>query len=104
MGTQEQARGLESWASANLNDTVRFKLTHKGYAYIEELNRTHPVYSMAPLKYQPDKDGWIETLLWDFANVFGPTMGMGFDQTVETGILLKSSAVAIKGALEGHRP
>lgn len=72
--------------SFNLNDIVRFKLTDKGCEYVLKLNRTHPVYLRAPLKYTPDANGWIETELWDFANIFGPTMGMGFDQTVEVTI------------------
>ena len=31
-------------------------------------------------------------ILWEFASIFGSTFGMGFDQTVETSIELRSNA------------
>lgn len=65
-------------------------MTKKGREHIAALNLKHPVYSRCPLKYKADADGWIEAQLWDFANIFGPTMGMGFDQTVEMTIELRS--------------
>lgn len=77
------------WTQYNLNDYVRFKLTDEGRNFIAELNRSHPVYSYAPISFRPDADGWIEDQLWNFAAVFGPTLKMGFGQNVETMIELK---------------
>ena len=82
--------GTACWASWNLNDVVRFRMTDKGRKHIDAINSTDPIYSRYPLRFEPDVDGWIETQLWNFANIFGPTFGIGFDQTVETQIELRS--------------
>lgn len=82
---------MSAWKQWNLNDQVRFKLTNKGRTFVDELNRSHPVYSKHPLVYAPDSDGWIESSLWQFAYVFGAEFTMGFDLVVETSIELRKS-------------
>ena len=85
-------RTAKQWKPANLNDQIRFKLKPKGERFIAHLNRTHRVYSKHPITLKPDAHGWCEMILWEFASIFGSTFGMGFDQTVETSIELRSNA------------
>jgi hypothetical protein len=80
----------KEWTSANTNNLIRFKLTKLGRERIAEINREHPAYQTCPLHYEEDDEGWCKTELWEFAWVFGPTFGNGFELTVETGIQLRA--------------
>lgn len=73
--------------AVNLNDTVRFRLTPHGVAlydaHYEALGMKPPAMT---LTLRLDADGWCQTQLWNFCNIFGPGMHIGGDVPVETGI------------------
>jgi len=71
----------------NLNDHIWLKLTDKGRAVL------HAHYADRPelLQYIETKDGWTKLLLWHAMNVFGPSMGIGFDLVCETTIRVEAA-------------
>lgn len=72
----------------NLNDEIEFELTNKGVEFIKKLNSSDEVYSRCNLSYTfPDVP--YKMSLWEFCSIFGPTFGMGFDQTVKTSFKLR---------------
>jgi hypothetical protein len=64
----------------NLNWNVRFKVTAKGLSVLNSSAR----------HLKPNRDGYYETQLWVFMELFGPHLSMGFNQPVETSIVLVS--------------
>lgn len=78
-----------AWKAANLNDTVRFKLTVSGLSYVRYLNLHDIVFSRYPLVVTADKSGWSELELWRFASIFGRALTACASPVVEMRIMLR---------------
>ena len=74
----------------NINNSVKFKLTPEGEAFIKKLNTTNPIYMRFPIFTAIDKDieGYFRTELWCFMNIFGPKMIMGIGSLIESNTLI----------------
>lgn len=72
----------------NLNDEIEFELTDKGVEFVRKLNTSDEIYSRFNLSYTISNVPYKMTL-WEFCNIFGPTFGIGFDQTVKTTFKLR---------------
>lgn len=69
----------------NLNDKIKFKITPTGESYLNYLATHDPVYiTCGRPKFDDCGDGYFETQLWNFANIFGQRMYMGGGVPVET--------------------
>lgn len=67
----------------SLNARVRFKLTPLGKNIIEKGDKYG---SYGYLK--PDENGWYETQLWDFMNIFGRHFHIGMNQWTESNMIV----------------
>lgn len=78
----------------NVNDIVKVKLNDDGIQILQDeidaFNRKHPHFNNGKgiqIK-QPDAEGFYRFTLWEFAEKFGPTMGLG-NEMVFTELLLE---------------
>ena len=79
----------------NLNNFVKFKLTDLGKKVWDhqndELNEFIAGAGAPPLKpriLDVDEEGYMKLQLWEFMNVFGEAMHMGFDTIIEQNTLV----------------
>lgn len=72
---------MKKWVKANLNDSVRVKVTETG---LKQFNAFYENLNMKPPVLEVDKDGWTDFCLWELANIFGEGMYNGCDVPVET--------------------
>lgn len=76
--------------SSNLNKKIKFKITEHGEKYLDHLAKTDPVYmACGRPKFDECSEGYSETVLWEFINIFGPKIYMGCDLPVEATFFLE---------------
>lgn len=77
----------------NLNDQILVRLKPKGLKVLDDyyknlFGKDYP--RLKSLGYcdppKADEEGWTKWQLWQFAQVFGASLGLGFDPPCETGI------------------
>lgn len=70
----------------NLNDFVKFKLTDRGkdiyYHQHDEINMMHGRKVIEPHYPETDEDGYCRMQLWKFMQIYGPYIGMGFNNVI----------------------
>lgn len=81
----------------NINDKVKVKITDMGYnIWLDWENQfikfssTIPVTTIEELKAKADKDGYTKFQMWDMMSIFGSHMNMGFENPIESNIILLS--------------
>lgn len=72
--------------SLNINQTVKVKLKSRGYESICSLyNKAYET-----IKEEEDEEGYYEAQLWGLMKALGPKLAIGFDDVMETHIIIKS--------------
>lgn len=71
--------------TANLNSTIKFKLTKEGEELTKRLSEAERF--KFKLKFSREikrtEDGFVEMQLWDFCNFYGPELYVGSSQYLE---------------------
>ena len=71
--------------TANLNSTIKFKLTKEGEELTNRLSEAERFKFQ--LKFSREikrtEDGFVEMQLWDFCNFYGPELYVGSSQYLE---------------------
>jgi hypothetical protein len=82
----------------NINNEVKVKITDIGYdiwlAYENKFTQylpTYPITTIEELKAKADKDGYTEFQMWDMMSIFGSHMKMGFENPIETNIIINTT-------------
>jgi hypothetical protein len=77
-------------ASCNLNDSVRFKLTPRGEKILKDYLAAQQIDfgCNAASCYRKNECGYVTCALWEFMNVFGPHIAMGFNLIIEENTLI----------------
>lgn len=79
----------------NINHSVKVKVTEYGYeVWLTHENKfvqfsgTIKTVTIEELKAKQDEDGYTKFQLWDMMSIFGPKMTMGFENLIDTNIIL----------------
>jgi len=86
---EQRVKELEAMR-INLNDQIELKVKAKGI----EILRTHWSVNVPDIEktlttvYPKWKDGVVRMPIWEFAQIFGPHIGMGLETVVETSLEL----------------
>lgn len=79
----------------NINHSVKVKVTEYGYeVWLAHENKfvqfsgTIKSVTIEELKAKQDEDGYTKFQLWDMMSIFGPKMTMGFENPIDTNIIL----------------
>lgn len=71
----------------NLNDSVKFQLTHYGYTIWADANRSYSIPGLETdvdqLKRRADSEGFICMQAWEAMNLFGEHLQAGFKTVFE---------------------
>ncbi len=72
----------------NINGTVFVRLNLEGVAYLQAYEE--PIVNIVGYSaWQPDENGYYHWPLWQFMQIFGPSIDQGYPAIFETELLLK---------------